>query len=102
MAINVSLNDFEISPFGVARESGVYAIWASNSLGRFGIPHLLYIGSSQNMAKRIYRNQHPYMIAFNRLSGMVYASYYETKNYLELERLLIEQYRPIMNKRGKV
>jgi len=33
---------------------------------------------------------------------MVYASYYETKNYLELERLLIEQYRPIMNKQGKV
>jgi len=97
----ITLNDFEISEFGRPNTPGVYAVWACNNQNEAGCKHLLYIGSSVRIGKRLQSQSHPYMIAFNRLSGLVYVSFYETDNRINLESELIRMHKPILNKQGK-
>jgi len=97
----VELKDFKISPLGATRGPGVYAIWARNMSWETGEAHLLYIGSGENMYKRINSMQHPYRIAFNRLNGSVYTSSLNTEDYINIEASLIKKYRPILNIQGK-
>lgn len=92
---NIQLSDFEISPFGRPRSCGVYAVWARNFPWETGVNHLLYIGSTVNIRKRLENSKHPYMQAYNKLQGIVFISFFETYDYLKLEKnlfRLINQY----------
>lgn len=101
MAKEIKIEDFEISAFGRPNTSGVYAVWASNNLHEAGMPHLLYIGSSAQIGKRVENTNHPYRVAYERLNGMVYVSFFETDDRLRLEAELIKKHRPILNIQGK-
>lgn len=63
---------------------------------------LEYIGSSQNMQKRLYEGNHE---VFDKLikrqdfiNKYVYVYYIDTNKYLEIEKLLIKSLRPNLNK----
>lgn len=98
---NIELTDFEVSAFGRPNTPGVYAVWVKNLAYEAGLAHLLYIGSSNKIGKRLENMQHPYRVAFNRLSGLVYVSFIETEDRLTLEAELIKRHRPILNIQGK-
>lgn len=95
------LIDFEISEFAKPSTPGIYAIWACNYSFECGVKHLLYIGSTNNIYKRLNSSSHPYKIAFNRLSGAVWVSFTETENLRENERYLINKHSPILNRQWR-
>lgn len=98
----IDLNCFEISPFGKPNTPGVYAVWVMNYVPYFGTRHLLYIGSTKNIDKRLKGPNHPYRIAFSRFNCRpVWTSFYETEDYREIEKTLIEKYQPVMNKQWR-
>lgn len=92
---------FDSSPLGAPRCPGVYLITVFSPLSKRG--KVFYVGSSKNLAKRIYENiHHPYRILFDRLNNFwVTVQYHETENYLELERAAIKQYKPVLNTQCK-
>lgn len=96
----MEIENFKISEFGAPYNKGVYAIWSINYPYK-GCKHLLYIGSSKNINKRINNETHPYRIAFNRLNGSVFTSFIEVENYKEIEKNLIIKYKPILNKQWR-
>ena len=98
----VELSDFEISHFSKPNTAGVYAIWSRNMPYESGLEHLLYIGSSKNLFNRLNNKRHHYKTAFNRLSGLVYVSFIETNDYINIENMLIKKHKPILNKQGKI
>lgn len=93
----ITLNDFEISPFGRPNTPGVYAVWASNMNYEGGVPHLLYIGSSKKIGSRLNNPNHPYKIAYRKLNGLVYVSFLETSDYIKIEKELIARHKPKLN-----
>jgi excinuclease UvrABC nuclease subunit len=92
------LKDFEISEFGKPSSPGVYAIWVRNQFYEPGENHLLYIGSTANLYKRLNSNKHYYKITLNKFNGLVWTSFIETNDYRNLEYYLIGKHKPILNK----
>lgn len=101
-------DNFETScGLGLSRSSGVYAIFAVNlrlwQNCSIWSEHLLYIGSSKNIERRVYSDNHPYVVAYLRFKKQfpdfsVKAKWIETDNYLQLEKELIRSLRPPLNK----
>lgn len=94
-------DSFEISPCGVGSSPGVYAIVFHGILDDFEIHQVLYIGSSKNMAKRIYSKNHLYVKLFKLFPGCIYTASYETEDFLKVEKEMIIQLRPIFNSKHK-
>jgi excinuclease UvrABC nuclease subunit len=93
---------FEISGLGAPFCPGVYVVCDAGYMGRKSELTPLYVGSSKNMAKRVYSNTHPYMILFKEFpEKMIVISCIVTDNFLQLERELIAKYQPKHNKKGK-
>ncbi len=91
---------FELNEFGQPRFPGVYLVTVFNPDTKK--ERILYIGSSKNIHKRTHRAGHPYYEAFNRLSEYyVCLRTYNTNQYIDLEKEMIEHYRPILNKNLK-
>ena len=85
--------------------AGVYMVCVrkrDDCLRYVGREKILYIGSSQNIRKRLNNRKHPYLLAYQRFDDIsVYTRSYLTDNYKELELQLIKKLRPILNKAGK-
>ena len=77
-------------------EPGVYAVCCSAMWVRHGAEHLLYIGSSANMFKRVMNPNHPYRVAYNR-TGSAYTRYLVIDDFRRVERSLIRTLRPWLN-----
>lgn len=90
--------NWDLSPTGLPPSSGVYGIFSRtiNNDGTRGAEHLLYIGASRNMRKRVYNNHHVFDRANNKFP--VYAKYIETSDYWRLEKELIKSLNPMLNK----
>lgn len=94
--------EFETSPFGIPETPGVYAVCGHEMNSQK--ESVLYIGSSKNMKKRVYNTKHIYRILFDKMSSWkysVYVKYYETDDYLRLEKSMIAEFNPKYNKNGK-
>ena len=95
----MDINSFEINPCGRPSSPGVYAIWVRNYRSDAGERHLLYIGSSKNVSKRLESMKHPYRIAYDRLNDyLVFVSFLETDDHINIEKQLIIKHKPILNK----
>jgi hypothetical protein len=96
----------EPSMFGGPPSSpGVYGVFTRNAFGKQSAEHLLYIGSSYNIRKRMSNNNHPYKICYERLADeytVVYTRCFETKDYVLVEKSLIEELRPFLNRQNKI
>ena len=88
---------FEISPFGLPRSPGVYAVYTFNQLTKN--LSLEYIGSSNNMAKRVYNHSHQYSKLNDSKGEFEYicVAFCETKDYIKMEIDLIKEYKPRLN-----
>ena len=95
---NIIPYQFEVSPFGATYKSGVYFISAANPITHK--KKVFYVGSSKNIQKRVYGNtKHPYYILFNRLNNfLVFVEYFETDDYIRIERECIKLLKPVLNK----
>lgn len=105
---NLLFKNVEPSIFGPPSSSGVYAVCISHDCIYNGMnprmfkERILYIGSSKNVLKRLSNLKHPYRICFDRFKDkLVYTKVIETDNYIELEKSLIKEYNPILNKQHK-
>ena len=83
---------------------GVYAInCAPYDPNNHGIPtqHILYIGSSQNIFKRVYDPNHWYMKIRERWAlerrYILWIDVLRTKDYQYIEKCLIQEIRPLLN-----
>lgn len=96
---------FSEADFCKPNSAGVYLVCVRKRdefLNYVGREKILYVGSSQNIAKRLNNRNHPYLKAYQRFDDIsVYTRSYLTDNYKELELLLIKKLRPILNKQGK-
>jgi len=93
--------------FGPPNTAGVYAIFVMNiALWRkcnIYSEHLLYIGSSNNISKRVYNEKHPYYkasIRFNNgnLDYGVIVKWMDVDDYLHIEKEMIKALKPPLNK----
>lgn len=97
-----TIKDFEICEFGRPNEPGVYIVCTTNYPWYEGKEHILYIGSSLNMGKRIENRRHPYRISIERFNNsLVYVKFLYTSDYKNIESELISTYKPIINKNMK-
>jgi len=96
-------NDAGTSPFGPPDGSGVYGIYCLNLDYPHKKPHLLYIGCSKHIHKRVMNPQHIYRKAFShfKFPFCSYGKYMECDNYAEAEKILIKHFKPLLNKIGK-
>lgn len=90
---------FEVSEFGPPEGKGVYAICVMKMV--YNEPanqYVVYIGSSDNIRKRLMSSKHPYRRLYNILKNYnVSCFYYECDNHRETEIELIKQYNPRFN-----
>lgn len=91
---------------GPPNTHGVYAIAVKPKNEYFeiiGKERILYIGSSQNIAKRFSSLSSPYRIIFDRFSDscLVYMYCHICINYQEIEKILIKKFKPLLNKNNK-
>jgi len=97
---NIVINGckFEASPFGPPASPGVYLVAVTSPLTHK--KRIFYVGSSKNIRNRVSNFKHPYYIIYQRLSHLfwVCTESYVTNDYLELERDVIKQLNPILNK----
>lgn len=102
MSMNFLGSRFDVSVCGPPDFSGVYMICVSH-VGKIETERVVYIGSSKNIQKRLLSRNHLYLKLHERLSPKfsVYTRSRETDNYLELEKLAIKYYKPLLNKRHK-
>ena len=84
---------------GLSNNSGVYAIGLFNPISKH--KRIVYIGSSKNMARRVYSNNHVYMKLHTRSDYLVFALEYECDNYVSEEAKIISEFKPFLNKYGK-
>ena len=98
---NVTLDDFYVDFLGRPSCPGVYALWAQDFFFSGGVKHLLYIGSSDNIALRLRDNRGPYLTTYSRLGGSVWPTFYETPDHIALKKRLIEKHKPWLNKQFK-
>lgn len=90
------------SDFSPVYEKGVYAICVRNHMYDSGGEHVLYVGSSKKVNKRIQNHNHPYLIALQRFTdSLVYVKSCALENNIEVESILIRHCNPILNKNGK-
>lgn len=75
---------------------GVYVVCCYSIWYRHGAEHLLYIGSSVNMFRRVMNINHPYRIAYDR-TGAAYTRYLVIDDFRNAERSLIRTLRPLLN-----
>jgi excinuclease UvrABC nuclease subunit len=88
---------WEISPFGPPADAGVYCIYNVNVDDKHKT--LLYIGSSNNIARRLMDMAHPYRVLMAKTAypNVISVKFKECNNYLELEKRLIRRLRPSYN-----
>lgn len=87
---------FKSSPFSVPDSSGVYAVCLMDDLKSKEL--ILYIGSSNNIKKRTHTRFHPYLISVDKyFNSLVYLKYYETSDYVNIEKELIHKIQPELN-----
>jgi hypothetical protein len=103
MAKDKNFPEFEEPCFlGVTQNSGVYAIIIYT---RHNNKHrCIYIGSSNNIEKRIMNLNHVYRKAYDKFTDTdvyVYPIEFICDNYIEMEKKLIIKYQPILNKNHK-
>ena len=95
---NINYNNIQPCVFGPSYGAGVYAVCAKSTPNHD--ERILYIGSSKNIKARVLRESHPYIKLINK--GLhVYLKCIDTDNYIELEKKLINQYKPLLNKQHK-
>lgn len=91
--------EFESSLFGISDKSGVYVICVRSMYNNTKPERILYIGSAKNMRKRVIRRNHLYIQLYNRFDNfLVYVKFFETENYKELEKQMIYEFTPVLNK----
>lgn len=105
MGIDPEFNEpcFESSCAGPPSQPGVYAVCVM----RYDVYMMrrelmvVYIGSSENIAKRVLNTNHYYRRLFSLLkSYLVTVLFYECSNFLEEEQSLIKKYHPRFNRRS--
>lgn len=97
---NKFFTQVDTSVFGPPPFPGVYAICVLSHIR--AKERILYIGSSQNIYKRIMAMTHPYRILYNRFNELlVYTRCFECGDYEFVEKKLIQAYRPLLNKTHK-
>lgn len=80
----------------------VYAVFVRNQIYHAGTSHLLYIGCSMNAERRRRSARHPYMFCFHRFPDhLVYFKCFDSDNRFEDESILINHYKPLLNKQYK-
>jgi len=92
---------FKDCDFCKQSKKGVYLVCVKTQYKDFklGKEKIVYIGSSVNIKKRLSRSSHPYMLLYQKLEQhLVYTRSYLTENHIEVEKLLIKKYKPILNK----
>ena len=99
---NASIKNFECSPFGRPNEPGVYAVLIRNYSSESGESHIIYIGSSKNIRKRVDVGRgHYYRKVYERFPDkIVFVKFFVTDNYKNIEKYMIKKYKPTLNKRG--
>lgn len=82
---------------GLPPTAGVYAIYTLNRDTKES--QLQYIGSSKNMANRVYKNKHKYIDLFNKKMDNEYVcvAFLETEDYVSIEKKLIKTHNPLLN-----
>ena len=94
---------FDFGHKDTPNDAGVYAVVAFGynedvAPHIFGSEHLLYIGSSKNIRKRLFTPGHWYDRCYERLGGsIVYTRHLITNDYLHVEKSLIRTLRPLLN-----
>lgn len=90
---------FDASPFGPPETCGVYAICVSSIQEK--TLRVIYIGSSQNIKKRLTSMKHPYRRVFGLVKSLcVGVMYKECDDYVAQEASLIFKYKPRFNRVG--
>jgi len=87
----------EASPFGPSNNSGVYGVFITTKIKT----RCVYIGSSQNIQKRVNRDQHLYRKIYDKFSNYethVYTRQIICNDYSLKEKELIRKYKPLLNK----
>lgn len=92
----------EISEFGPVKGPGVYAVCVRYlDLGnrRQCAEHVLYVGSSSDVLKRLMNPTHHYLMAYQHFNHpfVVYMRSVNTENYREVEKQAIRALRPAFN-----
>jgi hypothetical protein len=89
--------------FGPSKAPGVYAVCVKNGYGKKYPERIIYIGSSQDIHKRLLSPNHVYKKCYQKfdVDRPVYTKEILTENYKELEKELIRVYRPLLNKQHK-
>lgn len=92
-------NKWESSPFGPPSAPGVYCVSVFNLQTKKS--QILYIGSSQNISKRVLNTKHPYRVVYDQMRGQfdmaVTIRFKECDDFIELEKKLIRRLRPPLN-----
>lgn len=99
--INLESLIFKDTDFCKPFYSGVYFVCARTQYKDFSIgpEKILYIGSSNNIGKRLISNKHPYRLLFNKLQDhLVYTRSVECINFKETEIFFIKKFAPKLNK----
>jgi hypothetical protein len=98
-------SDADYNCFGPSGNSGVYGIYLSHSPFKTTNktkPRLVYIGSSKNISKRILSTNHPYRLMIDRFKNLTVSTKdFETKDFINIEKFLIQHFKPILNKQYK-
>lgn len=93
----MAVEKWDISEFGWSGIMGVYAVcvWDKERDKNY----VLYVGSSQDIGKRLANLKHPYRILFDalRYPYIVYIKFKPTKDYRDIEKKFIKKLKPIMN-----
>jgi excinuclease UvrABC nuclease subunit len=104
MPIDLSiLSLFDYNPCGPSTKAGVYMVCVFEDFPFKKEEKVLYIGSSKNINKRVMSMSHPYRKCYNKAKDgdIVAIKYHECDNYLEIEKFLIGELNPILNKDWK-
>jgi len=97
---NSFFTNVDTSIFGPPKLPGIYAICVTSHI--YAKERILYIGSSNNIFKRIMAASHPYRILYDRFSDfLVYTKCFECDDYEFIEKKLIQAYKPLLNKTHK-
>ena len=94
------LEEFESpSVCGISSESGVYVVAVFNHETKKTM--VAYIGSSVNMARRVYSKGHPFqkLNDFFDFPFLVHVREIRTKDFISVEKAMIKKYKPAFNQR---
>jgi excinuclease UvrABC nuclease subunit len=86
---------------GLPAVPGVYAIMKSVYGSKRA--EVVYIGSSNNIKKRVYGKNHVYrkLISSTTFPTLIYPVFKPTNDFIETEKCLIKKYKPIYNYNNK-